>query len=108
MFNEFSTKFITLNIDKKSILDFLNSLDAFRRPERLRVFLIQIQHFLNFHNMEKEREKVKIFSDINTIIDEKIEYGDLKNLNVNQIKERVEHINLNIINLVLSKKDNQS
>ena len=58
--------------------------------------------------MEKEREKVKIFSDINTIIDEKIEYGDLKNLNVNQIKERVEHINLNIINLVLSKKDNQS
>ena len=108
MFNEFSTKFITLNIDKKSILDFLNSLDAFRRPERLRIFLIQIQYFLNFHNMEKEREKVKIFSDINTIIDKKIEYGDLKNLNVNQIKERVEHINLNIINLVLSKKDNQS
>ena len=58
--------------------------------------------------MEKEREKVKIFSDINTIIDEKIEYGDLKNLNVNLIKERVEHINLNIINLVLSKKNNQS
>ena len=108
MFNEFSTKFITINMEKEIILDFLNSLDAFRRPERLKVFLIQIELFLSFHGMEEEREKVKIFSSINKIIDDKIDYGDLKNLSVGAIKERVEHINLNIISLALSKKDNQS
>ena len=69
MFNEFSTKFIMLGLDNKSILDFLNSLDAFRRPERLKIFLIQVEHFLDFNNMKKEYEKINIFSNINSIIE---------------------------------------
>ena len=103
LFNEFSTKFISLNLDDKSILDFLNSLDAFRRPDRLNIFLNQMQHFFSFHKI-KEEEKISVFKDLHEIIKEKIEYGDLSLIGIEEIKKRVEHININIINLVLSKK----
>ena len=38
MFNEFGAKFVSIKLDDKNILDFLNRLDAFRRPERLNIF----------------------------------------------------------------------
>ena len=103
MFNEFGAKFVSIKLDDKSILDFLNRLDAFRRPERLNIFLNQMQHFFNFHKIN-EKEKINIFTDLHEIIKEKIEYGDLSSISVEEIKKRVESININIINLVLSKK----
>ena len=103
LFNEFSTKFISLKLDDKSILDFLNDLDAFRRPNRLNIFLNQIQYFFSFHKIN-EKEKIDVFIDLHEIIKEKIEYGDLSLISVEEIKKRVEHININIITLVLSKK----
>tara|TARA_B100000767_G_scaffold66980_1_gene63438 strand:- start:553 stop:1644 length:1092 start_codon:yes stop_codon:yes gene_type:complete len=103
LFNEFSAKFISLKLDDKSILVFLNNLDAFRRPDRLNIFLKQIQIFLNFHKINDE-EKMNIFIDLQEIIKSKIEYGNLSSLSVEDIKKRIESININIINLVLSKK----
>ena len=103
IFNEFITKFISLEMQDKSILNFLNSLDAFRRPERLKAFLIQAQYFLDFHKM-KEGEKINIFIKINNIIENKIDYGNLTNKNVEDIKRNIENINLNIINSILLNK----
>jgi hypothetical protein len=53
----------------------------------------------------KDENKLHIFKKLKTIIENKIDYGNLSNLSVDKIKERVEHINLNIINLVLSEED---
>ena len=103
IFNEFITKFISLEMQDKSILNFLNSLDAFRRPERLKAFLIQAQYFIDFHKM-KEGEKINIFIKINNIIENKIDYGNLTNKNVEDIKRNIENINLNIINSILLNK----
>jgi tRNA nucleotidyltransferase (CCA-adding enzyme) len=104
MFNEFSVKLISLKNESKDILDFLNSLDAFRRPQRLQYLIKQIELFQKFHNM-KDENKLHIFKKLKTIIENKIDYGNLSNLSVYKIKERVEHINLSIINLVLSEED---
>ena len=104
IFNEFSTKFISLKLEEKTILNFLNSLDAFRRPSRLNIFIKQMQHFLNFHKINEDK-KINLFLDLHEIIKEKIEYGNLSSLSVEEIKKRVEIININIINLVLSKKN---
>jgi hypothetical protein len=104
MFNEFGVKLISLKNESKDILDFLNSLDAFRRPQRLQYLIKQIELFQKFHNM-KDENKLHIFKKLKIIIENKIDYGNLSNLSVDKIKERVEHINLNIINLVLSEED---
>ena len=103
MFNEFGAQFVSIKLDDKSILDFLNDLDAFRRPNRLNIFLNQIQYFFSFHKIN-EKEKIDIFIDLHEIIKEKIEYGDLSLISIEEIKKRVEHINIKIIKLVLSKK----
>ena len=105
LFNEFITKFINLELEDKSILNFLNSIDAFRRPERLKVFLKQTNYFLEFHKM-KEFKKINILLNINNIIENKIEYGDLTNKSIEDIKKDIEKININIIRLVLKKEDN--
>ena len=47
---------------------------------------------------------MNIFIDLQEIIKSKIEYGNLSSLSVEDIKKRIESININIINLVLSKK----
>ena len=102
IFNEFGAKFLSLELKKELVLNFLNELDAFRRPDRLYNFLIQINCFLDFHNQD-ENSKINIFDDILKNIESKINYGNLKNLNVAQIKQSVENTNLNIINKILSK-----
>ena len=103
LFNEFSAKFISLKIESKEIVNFLNQLDAFRRPERLQVFLKQINYFLEFHN-QKDEERINIFEEIRTLISEKIDYGDLKKLNVEEIKSRVETIHIELISSILNKE----
>ena len=102
IFNEFGTKFISLELIDKNILDFLNSLDAFRRPDRLKILLNQVKYFLDFHKQE-EKERINVFTDLHMAIEDKIDYGNLNNLNVNEIKINVENINLNLIKLILGK-----
>jgi len=103
IFNEFGAKFISLEINKDLILLFLNSLDAFRRPARLKIFLEQINLFTKYHKMNEDK-KIDIFYDILNQIENKIDYGDMANLSVNQIKDRISRINLNIIDSILNKK----
>ena len=102
IFNEFGVKFLSLDLKKELVLNFLNELDAFRRPDRLYNLLIQINCFLDFHGKD-EHSKINIFDSILKQIESKISYGDLTNLNVDQIKHSVENTNLNIINKILSK-----
>tara|TARA_B100000614_G_scaffold56043_1_gene48777 strand:+ start:244 stop:1335 length:1092 start_codon:yes stop_codon:yes gene_type:complete len=104
LFNEFSAKFISLDIESKKIVYFLNQLDAFRRPERLEVFLKQISYFLEFHN-QKDEERLNIFTEIQALINGKIDYGDLKKLNVEEIKVRVENIHIELISTILNKEN---
>ena len=103
IFNEFSTKFLSLKLDAKDILYFLNALDAFRRPERLKIFLTQIKYFIDFHEM-RESNKLNIFDSLHQSIVGKIDYGDLKNKDIKDIKKKIEDINLSVINLVLREK----
>ena len=104
LFNEFGTKFISLKIDSKEIVNFLDQLDAFRRPERLEVFLDQISHFLEFHN-KKDLEILSVFREIQVLVYEKIDYGDLKKLSVEEIKSKVENIHIKLISNLLNKKN---
>ena len=104
LFNEFITKFVSLELNEESILEFTNSLDAFRRPERLKIFLKQAIYFFEFHKMQ-DSKKFSIFLELIKVIEDKIEYGDLSNKSVEDIKKNIENINLNIIKLVLSKKE---
>jgi len=103
IFNEFCAKFLSLKLDDKDILYFLNSLDAFRRPERLQIFLTQVKYFISFHEM-RESNKLNIFDSLYQSIVGKIDYGDLKNKNIKDIKKKIEDINLSVINLVLREK----
>ena len=104
IFNEFITRFISLELNEENILDFTNSLDAFRRPDRLKIFLKQAVYFFEFHKMQ-DNKKFSIFLELIKVIEDKIDYGDLKNKSVEDIKKNVENINLNIIKLVLSNKN---
>ena len=104
LFNEFITKFVSLELNDESILEFTNSLDAFRRPERLKIFLKQALYFFEFHKMQ-DSKKFSVFLELIKVIEDKIEYGDLSNKSVEDIKKNIENINLNIIKLVLSKKE---
>lgn len=54
----------------------------------------------------KEFKKINILLNINNIIENKIEYGDLTNKSIEDIKKNIEEININIIRLVLKKEDN--
>ena len=103
MFNEFGTKFISLELNNKIILDFLNSLDAFRRPDRLKILLQQVKYFLDFNNKE-EKKRLNVFTNLYIAIEDKIDYGKLNNLDVDEIKVNVENINLNLIKLILDKE----
>ena len=104
IFNEFITKFISLEIEEKKIQDFLNSIDAFRRPKRLKIFLEQASYFFKFHKMQDDR-KFYIFLELVKVIEEKIEYGDLSKKNIEEIKKNIEDINLNVIRLILRKSE---
>lgn len=104
IFNEFITKFVSLELNEESVLEFTNSLDAFRRPDRLKIFLKQALYFFEFHKMQ-DTKKFSIFLELIKVIEDKIEYGDLSNKSVEDIKKNIENININIIKLVLSKKD---
>ena len=52
----------------------------------------------------KEGEKLSTLIKINNIIENKIDYGNLNNKNVEDIKRNIENINLNIINSILLNK----
>ena len=103
IFNEFSAKFLSLKLDAKDILYFLNELDAFRRPERLKIFLTQVKYYIDFHEM-RENNKLDIFNRLHKSLVNKIDYGDLKNKDIKDIKKKIEDINLSIITLVLREK----
>ena len=103
IFNEFSAKFLSLKLDAKDILYFLNALDAFRRPERLKIFLTQVKYFIDFHEM-RENNKLDIFNRLHKSLVNKIDYGDLKNKDIKDIKKKIEDINLSVITLVLREK----
>ncbi len=103
MYNEFQPKFFSLQMQSEKILSFLNTLDAFRRPERLKIFLKQIKYSTNFSQINKDL-KLSIFFELSEIIEKKINYGDLINIEVEKIKRKIEKINLNLISSVLSKK----
>ncbi len=103
IFNEFGKKFLLLSVNKDSILLFLNSLDAFRRPSRLKIFLEQIKLFVKYSKINEEK-KIGIFYDILNQIENKIDYGDMVGLSVDQIKDKISRINLNIIHSILNKK----
>ena len=105
LFNEFSPKFIILDMNAREILNFLNEIDAFRRPEKLKTLMQQVQFFLEFHGKE-EKERFEIFESVYEFISGKIEYGDLKKLEVGEIKNRVESTHLELIKLILNKKTN--
>ena len=102
IFNEFITKFVSIKLEEKDILYFANSLDAFRRPIRLKIFLKQAQYFFDFHKMQDDK-KFSIFLSLIDIIEKKIDYGDMSNKNVQDIKKHIENINLRVIKLALSK-----
>ena len=105
LFNEFSPKFITLDMNAKKILNFLNEIDAFRRPEKLKTLMQQIKYFLEFHGRE-EKVRFEIFEKVYEFISGKIEYGDLKEIKVEEIKKRVENTHLELIEKVLNNKTN--
>ena len=105
LFNEFSPKFITLDMNAKKILNFLNEIDAFRRPEKLKTLMQQIKYFLEFHGRE-EKVRFEIFERVYEFISGKIEYGDLKEIKVEEIKKRVENTHLELIEKVLNNKTN--
>ena len=105
LFNEFSPKFITLDMNAKKILNFLNEIDAFRRPEKLKTLMQQVEYFLEFHGRE-EKVRFEIFERVYEFISGKIEYGDLKEIKVEEIKKRVENTHLELIEKVLNNKTN--
>ena len=105
LFNEFSPKFITLDMNAKKILNFLNEIDAFRRPEKLKTLMQQVEYFLEFHGRE-EKVRFEIFERVYEFISGKIEYGDLKKIKVEEIKKRVENTHLELIEKVLNNKTN--
>lgn len=103
IFNEFGEKFLSLEINKELILLFLNSIDAFRRSSRLKIFLEQITLFSKYHKINEDK-KINIFYNILNQIENKIDYGDMADLSVDQIKDRISRTNLNIIHSILNKK----
>ena len=83
---------------------FFKALDAFRRPERLKIFLTQVKYFIDFHEM-RENNKLDIFNRLHKSLVNKIDYGDLKNKDIKDIKKKIEDINLSVITLVLREKN---
>ena len=79
-------------MNAREILNFLNEIDAFRRPEKLKTLMQQVEYFLEFHGKE-EKERFEIFESVYEFISGKIEYGDLKKLEVGEIKNRVDFRN---------------
>ena len=51
----------------------------------------------------QDDKKFSIFLSLIDIIEEKIDYGDMSNKNVQDIKKHIENINLRVIKLALSK-----
>ncbi len=52
----------------------------------------------------RESNKLNIFDSLHQSIVDKIDYGDLKNKDIKDIKKKIEDINLSVINLVLREK----